>query len=52
MFLDTGMRLAELAYLRLDDLDLDGGVAVVRGKGRRLRSCPFGTGPPPLSTGT
>ena len=42
LFLDTGMRLAELAYLRLDDLDLDGGVAVVRGKGRRLRSCPFG----------
>jgi len=40
LFLDTGMRLAELAGLRLDDLDQ--GVAVVLGKGRRPRSCPFG----------
>ena len=38
----TGMRLAELAHLRIDDLDLDLGVANVVGKGRRPRSCPFG----------
>jgi site-specific recombinase XerC len=44
LFLDTGMRLAELAGLSLDDhdLDLDQGVAVVAGKGRRPRACPFG----------
>ena len=42
LFLDTGMRLAELANLRLDDLDLDQDVAIVLGKGRRPRSCPFG----------
>lgn len=42
LFLDTGMRLAELAGLRLGDLDLDQGVAVVLGKGRRPRACPFG----------
>lgn len=42
LFLDTGMRLAELAGLTLGDVDLDAGVAVVLGKGRRPRSCPFG----------
>ncbi|MBW3604284.1 MAG: tyrosine-type recombinase/integrase [Actinobacteria bacterium] len=43
MFLDTGMRLAELAGLHLDDLDLDvHQVAHVTGKGRRDRACPFG----------
>jgi site-specific recombinase XerD len=42
LFLDTGMRLAELTALRVDELDLDQGVAIVMGKGRRPRSCPFG----------
>lgn len=42
LFLDTGMRRSELAYLRLDDLDLDEQIAVVMGKGRRPRACPFG----------
>jgi site-specific recombinase XerD len=42
LFLDTGMRLAELANLKVADLDLDLGVAVVLGKGRRPRACPFG----------
>lgn len=43
LFLDTGMRLSELAGLQLDDLDLDvDNVAIVLGKGRRLRACPFG----------
>jgi site-specific recombinase XerD len=43
MFIDTGMRCSELANLRLEDLDLDYGVAIVVGKGRRPRSCPMGT---------
>lgn len=42
LFLDTGMRLSELAKLRLEDLDLDTDMAVVLGKGRRPRACPFG----------
>jgi site-specific recombinase XerD len=41
-FADTGMRLAELTALAVDDLDFDYDVAVVLGKGRRLRSVPFG----------
>lgn len=42
LFLDTGMRLAELTGLTLADLDMDLEVAVVLGKGRRPRSAPFG----------
>lgn len=42
LFLDTGMRLAELANLTVTDLDLDQDVAIVLGKGRRPRACPFG----------
>jgi integrase/recombinase XerC len=42
LFIDTGMRRAELAGLRVADLDLDAEVAVVLGKGRRPRACPFG----------
>lgn len=42
LFIDSGMRLAELTNLRLSDLDLDQDVAVVMGKGRRPRACPFG----------
>lgn len=41
LFLDSGMRLGELANLQLDDLDFDQDVAVVMGKGRRPRACPF-----------
>ena len=43
LFLDTGMRLSELAKLRLDEVDLDDDVAIVTGKGRRPRTCPFGS---------
>jgi site-specific recombinase XerD len=43
LFLDTGMRLSELAKLRLDEVDLDDNVAIVTGKGRRPRTCPFGS---------
>ena len=47
LFLDSGMRLAELANLRLEDLDLDQDVAIVVGKGGRPRRAHFGskTGP-------
>lgn len=42
LFIDTGGRLAEVAGLRVDDLDLDLGVAIVTGKGRRDRTLPLG----------
>ncbi len=41
-FVDTGMRLSELTGLALSDVDLDDGIAVVMGKGRRPRACPMG----------
>ncbi|MFY9219874.1 MAG: tyrosine-type recombinase/integrase [Candidatus Nanopelagicales bacterium] len=40
--LDTGARLSELLGLSLDDVDLDRGLALVLGKGRRPRDLPFG----------
>ena len=43
LLLDTGMRRAELAGLKIDDVDLDQQVAIVMGKGRRPRACPFGS---------
>lgn len=43
LLIDTGMRASELVNLRVGDLDLDMGVAVVVGKGRRPRACPFGS---------
>jgi site-specific recombinase XerD len=42
LFIDTGMRRAELAYLKVADVDLDHNITVVLGKGRRARVCPFG----------
>jgi site-specific recombinase XerD len=47
VFIDTGARLAEVADLRLvsddgGDVDLDGGVLRVVGKGRRQRLLPIG----------
>jgi site-specific recombinase XerD len=42
LFLDTGMRRGELAGIRVEDVDFDHEVAVVLGKGRRPRACPFG----------
>ena len=42
LFLDTGIRAAELAGLTLDDLDFDLDVVRVLGKGRRPRAAPFG----------
>jgi site-specific recombinase XerD len=42
LLIDTGMRRAECAGLRVEDIDLNHNVAVVLGKGRRQRACPFG----------
>ncbi|MFN0071383.1 MAG: tyrosine-type recombinase/integrase [Chloroflexota bacterium] len=42
LLLDTGMRRAELAGLKLSDIDWTDNVAMVMGKGRRPRACPFG----------
>ena len=42
LFLDTGVRLSELANLTRDDLDPDADAAMVLGKGRRARAVPFG----------
>jgi len=42
LLLDTGMRRGELAGLKVDDIDLERNLAVVLGKGRRPRACPFG----------
>jgi site-specific recombinase XerD len=42
LFFDSGMRLSELTNLKVHDVDLDARVAVVMGKGRRPRACPFG----------
>ena len=41
MLLDTGIRRAELAGLRVEDLEREQDVAVVMGKGRRPRSVPY-----------
>ncbi|MGH9189831.1 MAG: tyrosine-type recombinase/integrase [Acidimicrobiales bacterium] len=37
------MRLAELAGLRIEDVDFTSSVVLVVGKGRRPRACPFGS---------
>ncbi len=42
LLLDSGMRRSELTDLKVDDIDWDLSVAVVTGKGRRQRACPFG----------
>ncbi len=42
LLLDTGTRRAEIAGLKVEDVDLDQQVAIVMGKGRRPRACPFG----------
>ncbi|MDT4940372.1 MAG: hypothetical protein QOJ34_461 [Pseudonocardiales bacterium] len=42
LLIDTGMRAGELVGLGVDDIDHTHDVAIVRGKGDRLRACPFG----------
>jgi site-specific recombinase XerD len=43
VFVDTGARLAEVAGLRVEDLDLDSGTVALLGKGRRVRYAPIGS---------
>lgn len=42
LFLDSGIRRAELAALQVDDVDLDHREVTVLGKGRRTRTVAFG----------
>jgi site-specific recombinase XerD len=42
VFIDTGVRLAECAGIKTEDIDFDSEVIVVTGKGRRPRAAPFG----------
>jgi site-specific recombinase XerD len=42
LLLDIGMRRGELVGLTLGDIDFEQNVAIVLGKGRRPRACPFG----------
>jgi site-specific recombinase XerD len=42
LLIDSGMRRAELAGMKVTDVDFDHNVALVVGKGGRPRSCPFG----------
>jgi site-specific recombinase XerD len=42
LFFDCGVRRSELAYLDLDDVDLDNNILHVTGKGSRPRLVPFG----------
>jgi site-specific recombinase XerD len=42
LLIDTGMRAGELAGLTVDNFDQVHDVAIVRGKGDRLRACPYG----------
>jgi site-specific recombinase XerD len=43
VFIDTGGRLAEVAALALEDLNLDSGTVRFMGKGRRVRFNPIGS---------
>lgn len=42
LFIDTGMRAGEMAGLTVDSIDSEQSVAVVLGKGGRVRACPYG----------
>lgn len=43
LFIDSGLRLAELTNIRLEDIDLGAGLVIVLGKGDRYRTASFGT---------
>ena len=43
LFVDTGMRRAELLGLRVTEIDFDQDVTLVIGKGSKGRACPFGS---------
>jgi site-specific recombinase XerD len=42
LLIDTGMRRSEMSSIQLADLNMEGNIVVVFGKGRRHRACPFG----------
>lgn len=42
LFVDTGIRLGEMTGLRVGDVDLNLAVAIVTGKGSRMRTVPYG----------
>jgi len=42
LFIDTGMRLGEMAGLKVSDIHFDDGIALVTGKGSRPRAAVFG----------
>lgn len=42
LFYSSGLRLAELAHVRLTDIDLSAGLITVLGKGRKTRVLPIG----------
>jgi site-specific recombinase XerD len=42
LFVDTGMRVAEMCGIKLSDLDMRADQVTVRGKGDRVRILPFG----------
>ena len=42
LFADTGIRLGEMAGLAVGDIDLNLAVAIVKGKGSRFRTVPYG----------
>ena len=42
LLLDCGVRISEACQLRLDQLDLDQGLAIVKGKGSKVRPVYFG----------
>jgi site-specific recombinase XerD len=41
LFLDSGLRSSELAFLSLSDIDLEQGIVRVVGKGKKIGICPF-----------
>jgi integrase len=42
LFIDSGMRVGEMAGIKVDDFDFEVGTVLVLGKGRRQRLAPFG----------
>ena len=43
LILDTGLRISEVSGLRTDEIDFQGGVLRVMGKGNKERQVPFGS---------
>jgi integrase len=42
LLIDSGMRRSEISGLKVSDVHFDQGVAIVLGKNRKPRACPFG----------